>query len=96
MSKTTRIVMSVVIAAIVSVLGCVIAYQTMHSVRFIHDKTYYEVGWDLEGNEVYRKVIDTYDNPGTIAAIYVGLVLLGAMAGLTFDAIIKQIGGYNA
>ena len=96
MSKTTRIVMSVVIAAIVSVLGCVIAYQTMHSIRFIHDKTYYEVGWDLEGNEVYRKVIDTYDNPGTIATIYVGLVLLGAMAGLTFDAIIKQIGGYNA
>lgn len=96
MSKTTRIVMSIVIAAIVSVLGCIIAYQTMHSVRFIHDKTYYEVGWDLEGNEVYRKVIDTYDNPGTIVAIYVGLVLLGAMAGLTFDAIIKQIGGYNA
>ena len=96
MSKTTRIVMSVVIAAIVSVLGCVIAYQTMHSIRFIHDKTYYEVGWDLEGNEVYRKVIDTYDNQATIVAIYVGLALLGAMAGLTFDAIIKQIGGYNA
>ena len=66
MSKTTRIVMSVVIAAIVSVLGCVIAYQAMHSARFIHDKTYYEVGWDLEGNEVYRKVIDTYDNPAPL------------------------------
>lgn len=95
MSRTTRIVMSVVIAAIVSVLGCVLAYQTMHSARLIHDKTYYEVGWDLEGNEVYRKVVNTYDNPATIAAIYVGLVLLGAMAGLTFDTIVKQIGGHN-
>lgn len=95
MSRTTRIVLSIVIAAIVSVLGCVLAYYTMSSARFIHDKTYYEVGWDLEGNEVYRKVIDTYDNPATVAAIYAGLVLLGAMAGLTFDAITKQIGGHD-
>lgn len=93
MSKSVRIGIAVLLALVVTVIGCALVSSAMKSDHFTHDKTYYEVGWDLEGNEVYREVIATYDNPYVIATIYAGIGLLGIMAGLTFNIIAK--GGRN-
>lgn len=91
MSKTGAAILASVVAVIVLIGGCLSVYFAMKSDRFIHQKTTYEVGWDLNGNEVYRKVIGTYDEPIIIASVYFGIVLLSIAVWMTAY---KIFGGY--
>lgn len=91
MSKTGAAILASVMAIIVLIGGCLSVYFAMKSDKFIHQKTTYEVGWDLNGNEVYRKVIGTYDEPIIIASVYFGIVLLSIAVWMT---VYKIFGGY--
>ena len=83
MSKTSAAILASIMAMIVLIGGWLGVYFTMRSDRFIHQETIYEVGWDLNGNEVYRKVIDTYDDPGIVASIYSGIAILSLAVWIT-------------
>ena len=88
MSKTGAAILVSVVAIIVLIGGCLSVYFAMKSDRFIHQKTTYEVGWDLSGNEVYRKVVNTYDDPQIIGSIYAGIAFLSLAIWITIYKII--------
>ncbi len=88
MSKTGAAILASAVAVIVLIGGCISAYFTMKSDKFIHQETTYEVGWDINGNEVYRKVVNTYDDPQIVGSIYVGIAFLSLAIWITIYKII--------